>query len=77
MTDGPRKTAAHRAWSIESFQPSYRPEIVALAVSVIVAESADWDAALSNFMAATGDYGDNYWNIPDSVKTTPFGPVAA
>jgi hypothetical protein len=65
---GPRRTAAHLAWSIESFANCYREDAVALAVSVISADASDWDAALDAFIAATGEYGDNYWNTPASMK---------
>ena len=65
---GPRRTAAHLAWSIESFASSYRPEAVALAVSVITSDAADWDAALDEFMGGSDEFGDNYWNTPARFK---------
>jgi len=64
---GPRRTAAHLAWSIESFAASYQPEAVALAISVISADAENWDAALDAFMGAD-EYGDNYWNTPARFK---------
>ena len=65
---GPRRTAAHAAWTIESFQSSYAPELVALAVELIATPRPDWDAALDAFIAATGEYGEHYWNVPTSAK---------